>query len=325
MASFSSKMEIPEYLQEFINDELKDSFYYVLINSSMDKTIDEDKYVVLKMLYLMKNKKMYNILDECLIKDYSEELFHENSLKYNTINKDNYIDYFNYNSIDKDGNTAFIFLIKNNQEDLALELLESNPLLCKLDYTIKSELDSDDIGTNAFFEACIHKMSKLILKMLDTYPEYYNFDLIQPMSNDTVLMIVCRNKMTEVALRMLEIEPMSCNLIHTNNNIQTVLLVACAYNLPQVALKLLEYKELTFNVDSNDSYTIYTCIHFAISDSSLMEVVLLMLNIIEQSNIENYRKVSIYRQILSTNYYSLRHNKIHIKQKIDSIIESLTT
>ena len=84
--------------------------------------------------------------------------------------------------------------------------------------------------------ALLLKLEKIALQILENAnigPEYTEVDI----NGSTALVIVCHNKLSEVAIKL--IENGLSNLGQKNNLGNTALMVACANSLTNVAMKLI--------------------------------------------------------------------------------------
>ena len=67
---FTTKMasvetyEVPEHLQEFVEEKLQDSYFDIMLKSSFNSNLSFDKITFLNSIYLMKTNKLYNILEK---------------------------------------------------------------------------------------------------------------------------------------------------------------------------------------------------------------------------------------------------------------------
>lgn len=131
----------------------------------------------------------------------------------------------------------------------------------------------DESGYTALMNVCYNKMTEMALEIL-------NFDC-KPnqvrINGYTALIYVCENGLTEVALKLLDLD---CKPNQVNNYCDTALILACKHGMTEVALKLLD-------LDCNPNHVDiigYTALLYA-CDKNMPEVAL---KILDQKCVQHY-------------------------------------
>lgn len=104
---------------------------------------------------------------------------------------------------------------------------------------------------------------------------------IKDSGGTTLLMYVCLNEYSDIALQMLSKGPNAVNLSSANENGQTALAIACMLKLKQVILKMLEFGPDAVNINSKDNLNetaIMESIHVYRDHQEMMEVIEKMLD-----------------------------------------------
>lgn len=185
------------------------------------------------------------------------------------------MDNINYNQSAKNANNALYWAIKNNLTIVFEKLLKKNDI--RISSTIIHAI-IDNISSNGenktlldilkyinfpcysdknkrshiFLRLCnskfiCEKYSYIITEMLDTYDLNFGY------ADNSSLICLCRNKMGDIALKLLNKydsqansdEKKIYNSVNSNNS--SCLAAACKYNLSNVAMKLLDYEDIECN------------------------------------------------------------------------------
>ena len=242
--------EIPDYLNKFIKENLKNTYFEKLINSGMVSKISFENYIILKSLYLMKNNNLIIKLDElCITEEYikiNHEFIFNNNLNlkendelyirnYGLIDSSNYMKCFNEEIIDSKGNTAFMFCLKQNLDKITLYMINEDINKCLLNAINKKGETALSISIS---KIKIDILDKILNSNIDCnigLPDFNNKTPIMNMiefSYSNKLLIKVLNRTYE------------CNLEHFDNEGNNVFLMCCYYKRYDICFKLLDSPEL---------------------------------------------------------------------------------
>lgn len=93
-------------------------------------------------------------------------------------------------------------------------------------------------GNTVLLIACSTKMSDVVVKLIDKYGVGCKIDHNNA-DGVTALMWACKHKL-HVAVKLIDEYSAYCNIGHVNKCGETALIVACAYYWPEIALKMID-------------------------------------------------------------------------------------
>ncbi len=150
----------------------------------------------------------------------------------------------------------WIYACENNLSKTALKILESNQLDLNYNYVT-------DSGMNGLLFACKNKMNNVVLKLLEKSD--LNITYLDNDENDAFLLL-CINNMTDVCSRFIELRK-DINFNTININGLSPLIVCCKNKMSNIALKILEKDYSEYNrIDNFGNNSLSWACHYKLYD-----------------------------------------------------------
>lgn len=272
--TLQDKIVIPEYLINFIKNNLKNTFYYSLIETNLDTQISLDCFTLLNSMYLMFNNKLEEKIDMYMCNTEYAKILKLHILRdkinlntYNdldllpfmTINKDNYEIYLKNNISDRNNNNALMWACDkhNNLISVILDIIK--------DY-------SDERLKNIFQQQSIDKQMNVFMYVsykfsygrqktfneLFKFIKYVNFNQVDINNKSTLMTIYSNSELKLESITDYIVENYNLydiNLISNNKSVLTYAYLLCSgcYNRTKYHFtKLFDtYKNKINNIHAN--------------------------------------------------------------------------
>jgi ankyrin repeat protein len=157
---------------------------------------------------------------------------------------------------------------------------KSNIAMVLLDFPEQSGLDKiNNDGSTPLIYAIRNKMSSVALRMLD-YPDLCNMSYIY--EDTTAFLLACRNKLADVVIKML-IYPEQCNLGFIDKFGMTALMWACVALPDNICMKFTEYLDKCNTNHIKNAMLTNSAIHIACLKNKPQIALRLLSNINEKT------------------------------------------
>ena len=146
------------------------------------------------------------------------------------------------------GKTPLLMACKNELGDVAMAMLDLDPVACCINIR-------DNDSETALYWACANRLANVALRLLRCEGARDTLSVVSKVAGDTSLLMACNNGLGDVAMAMLDLDPVACCIKTQDNNNETALYWACDNRLANVALRLLrcEGARDTLSVVSKDA------------------------------------------------------------------------
>jgi ankyrin repeat protein len=222
-------------------------------------TIDTDDYVAQLLSNMVKaNIISYKVLQEMILNVTSEEKTKQLFNRYihcMVINDYNYYHYIDSDKVDSISNTPLLFACEKGDR-IAIKKIIDKKEDCKLNHINKRKRSAllEILHSYRLKDSDIQEFVSTIIEK----PEC-DFNQIDPQYGDTILMLVCNQRLDKVALKMLD--TVDCKINNVNSKGETCLSIACGNSLidSNVAIKIMDTRG--FRLNRHPNILIMACMH----------------------------------------------------------------